>query len=102
MEYRLTEWDHIGTQFSKMFYGLGDVVFTTNSLSFSSTGPVGATGIALTKEGGLVASMPLHSIDSCFERVFFGEDFESIRLVGPAFDYTYSIPLEILRLRESA
>ena len=45
--------------------------------------------------------MPLHAIDSCFERVVFGEGFESIRLIGPMFDYTYSIPSEILALRNT-
>ena len=100
MEYRLSDWDKIGTQFSHMFSGLGDVVLTEDSLSFTSTGPVVATGIALTKEGGLVANMPLHSIDSSFERVVFDENFESIRLVGPLFDYTYFIPSEIFKLRD--
>jgi hypothetical protein len=100
MEYRLGDWNKIGTQFSHMFSGLGDVVLTEDSLSFTSIGPVVATGIALTKEGGLIASMPLHSIDSCFERVVFEENFESIRLVGPLFDYMYSIPSEILKLRD--
>ena len=101
MEYRLVDWDEIGNQFSKMFSGLGDVVITKDSFSFASTAPVVTTGITLMKEGGLIASMPLHSIDSCFERVVFGEDFESIRLIGPMFDYTYSIPSEILGLRDS-
>jgi len=43
----------------------------------------------------------LHAIDSCFERVVFGEGLESIRLIGPMFDYTYSIPTEILALRNT-
>ena len=52
-----------------------------------------------TSYGHLVASMPLHNIDSRFERVIFDEPLESIRLIGPTFDYTYTIPSELLQLR---
>ena len=53
----------------------------------------------LTKEGFLIASMPLHHIDSRFERVLFDEALQSIRFVGPVFDYTYTVPSELLQLR---
>jgi hypothetical protein len=43
--------------------------------------------------------MPLHNIDSRFEKVIFDDSLGSIRLIGPAFDYTYTIPTEILQLR---
>jgi hypothetical protein len=101
MEYPLADWDEIGVQFSTMFSGLGKVEVTENHLSFTSNAPLVTTGILLTKEGALIASMPLHAIDSCFERAVFGEGLESIRLIGPMFDYTYSIPSEILALRNT-
>jgi hypothetical protein len=101
MEYLLADWDEIGAQFSTMFSGLGEVEVTESHLSFNSNAPLVTTGILLTKEGALIASMPLHAIDSCFERVVFGEGLESIRLIGPMFDYTYSIPTEILALRNT-
>tara|TARA_B110000438_G_C15563304_1_gene542103 strand:+ start:391 stop:699 length:309 start_codon:yes stop_codon:yes gene_type:complete len=99
MEHDVSDWDAISTQFSKMFQPLGEVTVTKEHLSYSSIKPHVATGIMLTKEGMLIASMPLHNIDSCFERVIFDECLESIRLVGPMFDYTYTIPSEILQLR---
>ena len=101
MEYLLEDWGEIRAQFSTMFSGLGKVERTENHLSFTSNAPMAATGIQLTKEGVLIASMPLHAIDSCFERVVFGEGLDSIRLIGPMFDYTYSIPSEILALRDT-
>ena len=71
MEYLLADWGEIGAQFSTMFSGLGKVELTENHLSFTSNAPLVATGILLTKEGALIASMPLHAIDSSFERVVF-------------------------------
>ena len=48
---------------------------------------------------GRLSSGPLHNIDSRFERVIFDDSLESIRLIGTTFDYTYTIPTEILQLR---
>ena len=99
MEHHLTDWSLIRIQFEAMFQGLGEVKSSEENLSFSSHEQHVATGIMLTKEGVLVASMPLHHIDSRFERVIFGKALESIRFVGPTFDYTYTVPLEILQQR---
>ena len=53
----------------------------------------------LTKKGQLIASMPLHNVDSYFEQVIFDSTLKSIRLIGEKFDYTYTIPSVILQLR---
>jgi hypothetical protein len=99
MDHQLFDWNEISNLFSEMFQNLGEVERSTNVLSFSSTKPHVTTAIMLTNDGQLVASMPLHNIDSRFERVIFDEPLESIRLIGPAFDYTYTIPSELLQLR---
>ena len=99
MEHHISDWDKISNLFVEMFQNLGKVERSTNVLSFSSTKPHVTTAIMLTNDGQLVASMPLHNIDSRFERVIFDEPLESIRLIGPTFDYTYTIPSELLQLR---
>ena len=100
MEHHISDWDEISNLFAEMFQNLGEIERSTNVLSFSSTKPHVATEIMLTNDGQLVASMPLHNIDSQFERVIFDDSLESIRLIGPRFDYTYTIPSEILQLRD--
>lgn len=99
MEHHISDWDQISNLFTEMFQNLGEVEHSTNVLSFSSIKPHVTTAIMLTNDGQLVASMPLHNIDSRFERVIFDEPLESIRLIGPTFDYTYTIPSELLQLR---
>ena len=99
MEHHISDWVKISNLFAEMFQNLGKVERSTNVLSFSSTKPHVTTAIMLTNDGQLVASMPLHNIDSRFERVIFDEPLESIRLIGPTFDYTYTIPSELLQLR---
>ena len=101
MEHHISDWDEISNLFAEMFQNLGEVERSTNVLSFSSTKPHVATAIMLTNDGQLVASMPLHNIDSRFERVIFDDSLESIRLIGPTFDYEYTIPSELLQLRNS-
>ena len=99
MEYNITDWDGISIQFSKMFENLGDINLTEEYISYSSYKPYVATGIMLTKKGQLIASMPLHNVDSYFEQVIFDSTLKSIRLIGEKFDYTYTIPSVILQLR---
>lgn len=101
MEHHVSDWDEISNLFAEMFQSLGEVERSTNVLSFSSTKPHVTTAIMLTNDGQLVASMPLHNIDSRFEQVIFGDSLESIRLIGPTFDYTYTIPSELLQLRNT-
>ena len=99
MEHHISDWEEISNLFAEMFQHLGEVTITKEHLSYSSIKPHVVTAMMLTRDGKLIASMPLHNIDSQFERVIFGDSLESIRLIGPTFDYTYSIPSEILQLR---
>ena len=99
MEYDIADWDGICIQFSKMFEKLGEIDLTDDYISYSSIQPYVATGIMLTKNGELIANMPLHNVNSYFKRVIFDKSLNTIRLVGNAFDYTYTIPSVILQLR---
>ena len=74
MEHHISDWDAISSQFSTMFQGLGEVKVTEEHLSYSSKKPHVATSLMLTRDGQLVASMPLHTIDSRFAigHSFFG------------------------------
>ena len=58
-----------------------------------------ATGISLTREGAMLANMPLHGIDSKFDRVVIDKPMESMRMLGSNLDYTYRVPPAILRRR---
>ena len=101
MEHHISDWEQISNLFLEMFQNLGDVTITKKHLAFSSIKPHVVTSLMLTSDGQLVASMPLHTIDSHFNQVTFGDSLESIRLVGLAFDYTYVIPPELLQIREN-
>jgi len=101
MEHHIADWDSISIEFSKMFHNLGEVRVTESALSYSSVKPHVTTAIMLTREGQLVASMPLHNVDSKFEQVIFDDSLESIRLIGVSFNYTYTIPKEILKIRDA-
>ena len=99
MEYDITDWTSVCTQFSNMFQNLGEITVTDDYISYSSIEPYAPTGIMLSKNGQLIASMPLHNVDSYFTRVIFDNSLNSIRLIGNTFDYTYTIPSTILQLR---
>ncbi len=97
MELHLSDWDAICVAFSKMFNGLGDVSTSEEALEYRSSPPDVATGIVLTYDGSIIANMPLHNIDSKFDRVRFYDSMGFIQLIGPNFDYTYKIPPGIKR-----
>ena len=62
MEYDIADWEGICIQFSKMFQNLGEITVTDDYISYTSIEPYVATGIMLTKNGELIASMPLHNV----------------------------------------
>ena len=99
MEYEIGDWEGLSRAFEDMFEGLGDVKSDESRLEFTSFPSDVATGISLSRDGSMLANMPLHGIDSRFERVIFDERGESIRLIGPETDYTYRVPPAILRRR---
>ena len=99
MEYGLGEWEGLSSAFADMFEGLGEVKSDGSRLEFTSFPSDVATGLSISRDGSMLANMPLHGIDSRFERVIFDERRESIRLIGPETDYTYRVPPAILRRR---
>ena len=99
MEYGIENWEGLCSAFEDMFEGLGDVVSNESKLEFTSLPSDVVTGISLSRDGSLLANMPLHGIDSRFERVIFDDRKESIRLIGPDTEYTYRVPPAILQRR---
>ena len=101
MNFSIEEWDKISECFVKMFQGLGSIETSEGMLQFTSIEPYVATGISLSRQGKMAANMPLHSLDSTFNRVQFDNSLESLTLIGETFSYTYRIPTELLE-RKSA
>ena len=98
-EYSISEWENLSGAFERMFDQLGEVKVTESSLEFTSFASDVATGISLTREGAMLANMPLHGIDSKFDRVVIDKSMESMRMLGSNLDYTYRVPPAILRRR---
>ena len=101
MNFSIEEWDKISECFVKMFQGLGSIETSGGMLQFTSIEPYVATGISLSRQGKMAANMPLHSLDSTFNRVQFDNSLDSLTLIGETFSYTYRIPTELLE-RKSA
>ena len=99
MEYGIGDWESLSDAFRDMFDGLGKVEADESRLEFTSFPFDVVTGISLSLDGSMLANMPLHGIDSRFERVQIDDRKESIRLIGPSMDYTYRVPPAILRRR---
>ena len=99
MEYGLGDWEGLSSAFADMFEGLGDVKSDGSRLEFTSFPSDVATGLSISRDGSMLANMPLHGIDSRFESVIIDDSKESIRLIGPDTDYTYRVPPGILRRR---
>ena len=101
MNFSIEEWDKISECFVKMFQGLGSIETSEGMLQFTSIEPYVATGISLSRQGKMAANMPLHNLDSTFNRIQFDNSLESLTLIGETFSYTYRIPTELLE-RKSA
>ena len=99
MEYDVGDWEGLSGAFKDMFEGLGEVESDESKLKFTSFPTDVAPGISLSRDGTMHANMPLHGIDSMFERVIFDDRRESIRLIGSSMDYTYRVPPAILNRR---
>ena len=95
----LENWKTVCNQLSATFSGLGHIYSDSEIFRYESQEPCVKTSFVLTKEGILYSKMPLHEIESKFERIFI----EGHRIVvdGDAGKYTYKIPSEILRIRDS-
>ena len=99
MNFSIEEWDKISECFVKMFQGLGSIETSEEMLRFTSIEPYVATGILLSRQGKMAANMPLHNLDSTFNRIQFDNSLDSLTLIGDGFHYTYRIPNEILALK---
>ena len=95
----ISDWEVLSEAFREMFDGLGKIEVSDTALRFESVHPDVATGISLSRDGTMFANMPLHGIDSRFERARIDDRRESIRLIGPSMDYTYRVPPAILKRR---
>ena len=101
MKFSINQWDEICAEFHRMFHGLGNVESTEDMIRFSSTEPFVSTGIGLSRDGTMAASMPLHNLNSKFVEVVFDTSLEQITLLGSGFNYTYRIPEELLAQRSN-
>ena len=101
MNFSIEEWDKISECFVKMFQGLGSIETSEGMLQFNSIEPYVATGISLSRQGKMAANMPLHSLDSTFNRIQFDKSLDSLTLIGETFSYTYRIPTELLESKSA-
>ena len=95
----ISDWEDLSEAFREMFDGLGKIEVSDTALRFQSVHPDVATGISLSRDGAMMANMPLHGIDSRFERVQIDKRRKEIRLIGSSMDYTYRVPPAILNRR---
>ena len=102
MNFSIEEWDKISECFVKMFQGLGSIETSEEMLQFTSIEPYVATGISLSRQGKMAANMPLHNLDSTFNRIQFNNSLDSLTLIGDGFRYTYRIPDEILAIKSDS
>ena len=101
MKFSINQWDEICAEFHRMFHDLGNVESTEDMIRFSSTEHFVSTGIGFSRDGTMVASMPLHNLNSKFDEVVFDTSLEQITLLGSGFNYTYRIPEELLAQRSN-
>ena len=102
MDFPIEEWGKISEYFVKMFNGRGNIETSEEILQFTSKEPYVVTGISLSRQGKMAANMPLHSLDSTFNRVQFDNTFDSLTLIGDEFNYTYRIPDELLAIKSDS
>ena len=95
----ISDCETVVLKFQETFQNLGLVEVDNNKRVYSSIAPSVQTGISISRDGHLISNMPLHEIKSRFESITF-TDLEII-LSSKEFSYTYRIPKEILKLRNS-
>ena len=96
---RISNWETVVLKFQETFQNLGLVEISNDKIVYSSVPPSVQTGISISNDGLLISNMPLHEIKSRFEKITFKE--HEIILSSREFSYTYRIPQEILKLRNS-
>lgn len=95
----LKNWKIVCDQLSATFSRLGQIYFDSEIFRYESQEPYVKTSFVLTKDGILYSKMPLHEIESRFERISI--EGHKIVVDGDAGKYTYKIPDEILEIRNS-
>lgn len=95
----LKNWKIVCDQLSATFSRLGEIYFDSEIFRYESQEPYVKTSFVLTKDGILYSKMPLHEIESRFERISI--EGHKIVVDGDAGKYTYKIPDEILKIRNS-
>jgi hypothetical protein len=95
----ISDWKSVVSKFQETFQNLGLVEISDEKIAFSSIPPSVQTGISISNDGHVISNMPLHEIKSRFENITFTE--LEITLSSGEFSYTYRIPKEILKLRNS-
>ena len=95
----LKNWKIVCDQLSATFSRLGQIYFDSEIFRYESQEPYVKTSFVLTKDGILYSKMPLHEIESRFERISI--EGHKIVVDGDAGKYTYKIPDEILKIRNS-
>lgn len=95
----ISDWKTVVSKFQETFRNLGLVEISEYSISYSSIPPSVQTGISISKDGDLISNMPLHEIKSRFDKISITK--EEITLSSTQLSYTYRIPKEILKLRDS-
>ena len=98
MHYALSDWKEICHLFRRMFHSLGEISASANSISFTSHNHLVMTSVSITSDGNLIATMPLHGVESKFDRIFFSPTLDFFDVSGPNFHYKYKIPTELLNL----
>ena len=95
----LKNWKIVCNLLSETFSDLGQIYFDSEIFRYESQEPYVKTSFVLTKDGILYSKMPLHEIESKFNRIFI--EGHKIVVDGDAGKYTYKIPSEILKIRDS-
>jgi len=95
----LKNWKIVCDQLSATFSRLGRIYFDSEIFRYESQEPYVKTSFVLTRDGILFSKMPLHEIESRFERISI--EGHKIVVDGDAGKYTYKIPDEILKIRNS-
>lgn len=95
----ISDWNTVISKFQETFQNLGIIKTSKDKIEYSSIPPSVQTGISISKDGHLISNMPLHEIKSRFDKISITK--EEITLSSNQISYTYRIPKEILKLRDS-
>jgi hypothetical protein len=93
------DWDELVAQFRRFFVGLGTVEADETTVAFDADPDVVWTGLTLTRGGSSTGYMPLHGVETLWERATFDRTALEVRLEGEGVAYTYRVPPDLLDRR---